>query len=285
MDRIKSVDNAKSYYRNHERMRDMNTFVLTSTNYNTRITRRGEKSFTKASAISLEFLRINQPEDHFYHKSRGAGTRVCNGVAGGVGDVVGALIWCRARVRQVVRVAFRKLRVNQKHMLTATNSTAAFTVAHRIRAVTVDRTSVVYLPCNDVHTFILVPICPVSVQRSTSKPSLAIFPDWNDMYTSHATSGATSGIAHLARNQYSGADPGFLKGGGPGADTGFFTSTPPLDIVRVTSSALRKFEKHPHSWTSTSTPPPLDIARVTSSTFQGGRGDHPCHTHTPWIRH
>ena len=79
-----------------------------------------------------------------------------------------------------------------------------------------------------------------------------------------------------------GADPGFLKGGGgPGADTGFFTSTPPpLDSVRVTSSALRKFEKHPHSWTFTSTPP-LDIARVTSSTFQGGgRGDHPCHTHT-----
>ena len=35
--------------------------------------------------------------------------------------------------------------------------------------------------------------------------------------------------------------------GGPGADTGFFTSTHPLDIVRVTSSALRKIEKHPHS--------------------------------------
>ena len=52
---------------------------------------------------------------------------------------------------------------------------------------------------------------------------------------------------------HSGADPGFLKkgGGGPGADTGFFTSTPPLDIVRVTSSDLRKFEKHPHSWTFT----------------------------------
>ena len=31
-------------------------------------------------------------------------------------------------------------------------------------------------------------------------------------------------------------------GGGPGADTGFFTSTPPLDIVRVTSSALGKIE-------------------------------------------
>ena len=26
---------------------------------------------------------------------------------------------------------------------------------------------------------------------------------------------------------YSGADPGFLKGEGPGTDTGFFTSTPP----------------------------------------------------------
>ena len=48
-----------------------------------------------------------------------------------------------------------------------------------------------------------------------------------------------------------GADPGFLKGGGPGTDTRFFTSTPPLDIVRVTSSDLRKFEKHPHSWTFT----------------------------------
>ena len=35
-----------------------------------------------------------------------------------------------------------------------------------------------------------------------------------------------------------------------------FKSTPtPLDIVRVTSSALRKIEKHPHSWAFTSTPP------------------------------
>ena len=45
---------------------------------------------------------------------------------------------------------------------------------------------------------------------------------------------------------------------------------PPLDIVRVTSSALRKIEKHHHSWTFARTPPPLDIACVTSSTFQGG---------------
>ena len=33
-----------------------------------------------------------------------------------------------------------------------------------------------------------------------------------------------------------------------------FTSTPPLDIVRVTSSALRKIEKYTHSCTFTSTP-------------------------------
>ena len=32
---------------------------------------------------------------------------------------------------------------------------------------------------------------------------------------------------------------------------------PPLDIARVTSSTLPKFEKHPYSWTFTSTPPPL----------------------------
>ena len=31
---------------------------------------------------------------------------------------------------------------------------------------------------------------------------------------------------------------------------------PPLDIARVTSSTLPKFEKHPYSWTFTSTPPP-----------------------------
>ena len=30
----------------------------------------------------------------------------------------------------------------------------------------------------------------------------------------------------LLKVHSTGADPGFLKGGGPGADTGFFTSTP-----------------------------------------------------------
>ena len=58
----------------------------------------------------------------------------------------------------------------------------------------------------------------------------------------------------------------FLKGGW-GEDI-HKQPPPPLDIVRVTSSALRKMGENPHSWTFTS--PPLDITRVTSSTFQGG---------------
>ena len=67
----------------------------------------------------------------------------------------------------------------------------------------------------------------------------------------------------------------FLKGGGED----IHKHPPPLDIVRVTSSALRKIEKHPHSWTFTSTPPPLDSARVTSSTFQGSGVIGPGHAH------
>ena len=73
---------------------------------------------------------------------------------------------------------------------------------------------------------------------------------------------------------------------------------PPLGIVRVTSSTLRKIEKHPHSWTFTSTPPwtlpvwrhphsrggggdrPLSrtlcIGFQYREKFKGG-GDHPCH--------
>ena len=98
--------------------------------------------------------------------------------------------------------------------------------------------------------------------------------------------------------------------GGGGED--IHKHTHPLDIVRVTSSALRKIEKHSHSWTFTNThpppwtlaasrhppseklkntptlghsqappsPPPLDIARVTSSTFQGGGGWSVTVTHT-----
>ena len=71
-----------------------------------------------------------------------------------------------------------------------------------------------------------------------------------------------------------GADPGFLKGGGPGADTGFFTSThpPPLGggcacghIVRVTSSDLRKIEKHPHLLD-----PPPHVKKPTSWPKRGG---------------
>ena len=85
-----------------------------------------------------------------------------------------------------------------------------------------------------------------------------------------------------------GADPGFLKGGGPGTDTRFFTSTPPpLDIVRVTSSDLRKFEKHPHSWTFTkgggSNFGP-NVKKPTSWPKRGGGGPDPLDP-PPWIRH
>ena len=77
--------------------------------------------------------------------------------------------------------------------------------------------------------------------------------------------------------QITGADTVFPEGRG-GEDIPQQTH-PPLDIVCVTSSALRKIEKHPHSWTFTSTPPPLDIACVTSSTFQGGGVIGPGHEH------
>ena len=59
----------------------------------------------------------------------------------------------------------------------------------------------------------------------------------------------------------------FERGGGSRRGYRIFHKHPPLDIVRVTSSALRKVEKHPHSWTFTSTPP-LDIVRVTSSALR-----------------
>ena len=78
-----------------------------------------------------------------------------------------------------------------------------------------------------------------------------------------------------------GADPGFLKGGGPGADTGFFTSTPPLalDIVRVTSSDLRKFEKHHHSWTFTKGGGPT-LGPMLKSLHRGPKGGGG--VRTPW---
>ena len=68
----------------------------------------------------------------------------------------------------------------------------------------------------------------------------------------------------IARNctQIAGADTGFPERGG-----GISQAPPPLDIVCVTSFALRKIEKHPRSWTFTSIPP-LDIVRVTSSALR-----------------
>ena len=74
--------------------------------------------------------------------------------------------------------------------------------------------------------------------------------------------GGAEGLIAQNFTQITGADTGFPEGGD-------FTSTPPpLDIVCVTSFALRKIEKHPHSWTFTSTPPLLDIVRVTSSALR-----------------
>ena len=43
----------------------------------------------------------------------------------------------------------------------------------------------------------------------------------------------------------------FWKGGGVQARIQDFSPPPLLDIVCVTSSAIRKIEKHPHSWTFT----------------------------------
>ena len=79
---------------------------------------------------------------------------------------------------------------------------------------------------------------------------------------------------------------------------------PPLDIVRVTSSALPKIEKHTHSWTFTSTPPwtlwrhphskggggwSVPVTHTlhrfsVSGQVQGGGGWSPLPP-PPWIRH
>ena len=91
----------------------------------------------------------------------------------------------------------------------------------------------------------------------------------------------------------------FLKGGGGG-------EAPPLDIVCVTSPALQKIVKHPHSWTFTSTPPlghcTCDVIHIpkgggvigpvthtwhrflVSGQVQGGGVITPT-TPPPWIRH
>ena len=66
----------------------------------------------------------------------------------------------------------------------------------------------------------------------------------------------SNGVTEGGGQGGTGADPGFLKGGGGPGGYRIFHKHPPLDIVRVTSSALRKIEKHPHSWTFTNTPPP-----------------------------
>ena len=61
--------------------------------------------------------------------------------------------------------------------------------------------------------------------------------------------GGAEGLIAQNITQITGPDTGFPEGGISQAPP------PPLDIVCVTSFALRKIEKHPHSWTFTSTPP------------------------------
>ena len=54
-----------------------------------------------------------------------------------------------------------------------------------------------------------------------------------------------------------------------------------MDIACVTSSTLRKINKHPRLDIHKHPPPPLDIARVTPSTFQGGGVIGPGHAPHP----
>ena len=79
-----------------------------------------------------------------------------------------------------------------------------------------------------------------------------------------------------------GADPGFLKGGGVQHSQ---APPPPLDIVRVMWSALRKIEKHNHSWTFTKGGGPT-LGPMLKSLHRGpkGGGSGPPGP-PPWIRH
>ena len=55
---------------------------------------------------------------------------------------------------------------------------------------------------------------------------------------------------------------------------GHSQAPPPLDIVRVTSSDLRKFEKHPHSWTFTKGGGPT-LGPMLKSLHRGPKGGGP----------
>ena len=77
----------------------------------------------------------------------------------------------------------------------------------------------------------------------------------------------------------------FWKGGVQARIQDFSQAPPPLDIVRVTSSDLRKFEKHPHSWTFTKGGGPT-LGPMLKSLHRGPKGGGPDPLDPPpWIRH
>ena len=76
----------------------------------------------------------------------------------------------------------------------------------------------------------------------------------------------------------------FERGGSRHGYKIFHKHTPPLDIVRVTSSDLRKFEKHPHSWTFTKGGGPT-LGPMLKSLHRGPKGGGPDPLDPPWIRH
>ena len=93
--------------------------------------------------------------------------------------------------------------------------------------------------------------------------------------------------SRVTRRVLSGAkDHGdFLKRGG-GWRHSQAHPPPPLDIVRVTSPALRKIEKRPHSWTFTKGGGPT-LGPMLKSLHRGpkGGGPDPLDPPPPWIRH
>ena len=66
----------------------------------------------------------------------------------------------------------------------------------------------------------------------------------------------------------------FERGGSRRGYRIFHKHPPPLDIVRVMSSALRKIEKHPHSWTFTKGGGPT-LGPMLKSLHRGPKGGGP----------
>ena len=72
----------------------------------------------------------------------------------------------------------------------------------------------------------------------------------------------------------------FERGGGSRRGYRIFHKHPPPWTLSAWRHPLSENLKNTPTFGHSQAPPSLDIVRVTSSTFQGGRGYHPCHTHT-----